>query len=200
MTQLNLDTLNNALDSFYILSNVSLNTLNTIKKNVNYDNEPLQPFSHYYESLLQNNPKLSQLKTSIEIAQKSVALTQAQYQPYLSAQAGYEYTQNYTPVYIGRTYESGVFAGLSAVLPLYTGGRNDTSTQKAIANIQCEITQKNKAEKAMYLNLQQKYRLLLSTRAQIEASRNRVKSLFRLYEQGKIKTEIGKMLPVELNN
>jgi outer membrane protein len=196
---LNLDQLNNAMDRFKMLTHYSVSEIKTLQENISYDSLYRKDFNTYYIAMLQTNPKLKQMQIAIEIAKEQVNLVDAMYDPSVQAQVGYEYTKNYTPVYIGKTYESGVYVGFSAVIPIYTGGRHDTATQKAIQNIQCETLKKTKVEQDMLLSLQKEYRQLLSTKIQIEASRSRVSSLKKLYEQAMLKMEIGQIKRINLS-
>ena len=199
LSLISLDRLNNALSHFKMITHYDLQKINTLRENIDYQTIEIQKFDTYHNDMLKKNPKLKQMQTAIEIAKEQVNLVGSRYDPSLRAQIGYEYTQNYTPIYLGRTYESGAYVGLSAVIPLYTGGRNDTAKQKASQNIQCEILKKLKVEQDMRFSLQQEYRNLLTNRIQIEASRSRVASLKNLYEQAKIKMQVGQMEGTELS-
>jgi len=199
LSRLNLDRLNNALDRFKMLTHYELIDINQLQENISYEKLKTKKFTEYYFDMLETNPKLKQLQTAIEIAKEQVNLAGSMYDPSLQGQIGYEYTKNYTPIYLGQTYESGAYIGVSAVIPIYTGGRNDAAIQKAMQNIQCETLKKVKVEENMRLSLQKEYRLLLSSRIQIEASRIRVLSLKNLYEQAKVKMEIGQIKLLNLS-
>ncbi len=197
-TELNLDSFNNALDKFKVLTKYDMHTIAKIKEDLDYDSINLKPFDNYAQLLHEHNPKLLQLQSGVEIAKEQVSLVSSQYNPSINGQLGYEYTQNYTPMYLGESYESGFFVGASAVIPLYTGGRSDTSKQKAIANIQCETLKKVKAEQELLLALRAQYRVLMSSRAQIKAAQYRAKSLQKQYSQAKVRHEVGQMKAVEV--
>ncbi len=197
-TELNLDSLNNALDKFKVLTKYDIHTIAKIREDLDYDKIPLQSFDNYSQLLRKHNPKLQQLQSGIEIAKEQVNLVSSQYSPSVNGQLGYEYTQNYTPMYLGDSYESGFFVGASAVIPLYTGGRSDTSKQKAIANVQCETLKKVKAEQELLLALVEQYRVLISSRRQIKAAQYRAKSLKKQFDQAQVRHEVGQVKAVEV--
>ena len=124
-------------------------------------------------------------------------MVQAKYNPSLTAQIGYEYTKNYTPIVIGRTYESGAFVGISTVIPIYTGGRNRAETQKAMLGVQEEQEKKDEEESRLLLSLQKEYRLYNSITLEIEVARQHLETLALLKRQASIKIQEGLMFPVE---
>lgn len=195
--KIHLDRFNNALNSFEFLTKKPLSNLAFLKEEINYKAKNRELLSFYQEQLRQINPKLLEFDKDIAIAKKNISLIQAKYNPSLTAQVGYEYTNNYTPVIIGRTYESGAFVGLSTVIPIYTGGRNRAETQKAMLAVEEEKERKDKEESQLLLSLQKEYRLYDSIVLEVEVARQHLEALALLKEQAFIKTDEGMMFPVE---
>jgi len=196
-TKVYFDRFQNILNNFESLTQHSLTTLAFLKQNINYRQKERKSLTFYQEQLPESNLKLLELDKEIEISKKNIALIQAKYNPSLTAQVGYEYTQNYTPVIIGRTYESGAFIGLSTFIPIYTGGRERAETQKAMLGVQEEQEKKDEEESRLLLSLQKEYRLYNSITLEIEVTRQHLKTLALLKKQASIKTKEGLMFPIE---
>ncbi len=192
-----LDRFKNVINNFELLTQNDLDKINLLKQSINHQSKEIPSLSFYQEALVQKHPKLLELQKNIEIAHKHIAVIQAKYNPSLTAQMGYEYTQNYTPVVIGRTYESGAFVGLSTVIPLYTGGRNHAETQKEIMQVQEEEEKKAKETSQLLLSLKKEYRLYNSLILEIEVAKQHLETLALLNEQARVKVEVGTMFPIE---
>jgi outer membrane protein TolC len=180
-----------------LLTKKSLDGLSFLKEEINYRDKKVLPLAYYQKVLLEKNPKLLESEEDIAIAHKNIAVIQAKYKPSLTAQVGYEYTQNYTPIVIGRTYESGAFVGISTMIPIYTGGRYQAETQKAMMAVREEEEKKEQEANQLLLSLQKEYRLYNSIVLEIEVARQHLETLALLKEQASIKTEEGTMFPIE---
>lgn len=187
----------NAIEDFELLSQMKLDSIQVLQENIAYKQKSVPSLLAYEEHLINENPSLLKLEKNIAIATKNVALAQAKYEPALTAQMGYEYTNNFTPIFLGETYESGVFVGLVGRLPLYTAGRYDAETRKVKMQIAEERRVKEKEEHQLLVALKKEYRLYHSIPLEIEAARHHLQSLSLLKEQAQLKTEVGTMFTLE---
>ena len=197
MQRVHLDQFDNALNGFELLTKKPLEGLKFLKQAINYRAKNIPPLSFYQQSLLSKNPKLLESEEDIAIAHKNIAVIQAKYNPSLTAQAGYEYTQNYTPIVLGRTYESGAFVGISTMIPIYTGGRYEAETQKGMMAVREKEEKKEQEASKLLLSLKKEYRLYNSIVLEIEVARQHLETLSLLDKQASIKTQEGMMFPIE---
>ncbi|CAA6812984.1 MAG: Unknown protein [uncultured Sulfurovum sp.] len=181
----------NAIDDFELISQVKLKSFQPLEKNIFYNKKSIPSLQSYQEHIISTNPNLLKLDKDITISQKNIALTEAKYEPYLTAKMGYEYTNNFTPIFLGNTYESGVFIRLSGTIPIYTAGRYKAEMQKAKVAVIEKHGIKDKEENQLLVALKKEYRLYHSIPLEIEALRSHLQTLKLLENQAKRKIEVG---------
>ncbi|CAA6803440.1 MAG: Unknown protein [uncultured Sulfurovum sp.] len=181
----------NAIDDFELISQIKLKSFQPLEKNIFYNKKNIPSLQSYEEHLVSNNPSLLKLDKDITISQKNIALTEAKYEPYLTAKMGYEYTNNFTPIFLGNTYESGLLIGLVGTIPIYTGGRYKAEVQKAKVAVIEKHDIKNKEENQLLVALRKEYRLYHFIPLEIEALRHHLQALKLLEYQAKRKIKVG---------
>lgn len=156
-------------------------------------------YNELLQSLIDNNTALQVRQKKIEQARINQKLTSANFLPTVTASAQYGY--NYQSASDGQfeTQEQlGLMGGISLKIPLFTGGRNRSTSQNAKASVRQEQIQKEESRQQLQTQFDNNWQKLLYLDDQLQTERENLHVYERNFDRARDSFERGLITGVEL--
>ena len=164
-------------------------------------NSELPDYDDLLASLLQNNTTLNVRERRIEQAQLDQKLSNADFLPTLTASAQYGYNYQFATDGQFETQEQrGFMGGVSLKIPIFTGGRNRTASQNAMASLRQERIRYDESEQQLRTRFDNTWNRFLHLQNRLMTERDNLSVYERNYERAKDSFERGLITGVELRS
>ena len=158
-------------------------------------------YDELLNSMFENNTALHVRERRVQQAQLDLKMTKSNFMPTITATAQYGYT--YMSASDGQfetQKQLGVMGGISLKIPLFTGGRNRTTSQNAKVSLRQEQFRTEESRLQLQTQFDNTWQKLLHLDRQLQTEQENIAVYERNYERSKDSFERGMITGVELRS